>query len=222
VDVLPVCPRPTPCLSAPAWGQGPLPRALSATPRGPIHLDDSPLRGGPHDSPPGGGAGHAILGIPSPLLAHRARIAGPPRTRGRTPGPRCRVHRTMTARIPLPRRGRPHDQGRPSLVRTGAAPGPHTGKPGGQPSWPARHTRKGPPPWLLAAGTATPLKRGIVTVRHMAPTLGEPDSPEICPTNAYFKMFRWRPTCDHLVAHHAQLQFQYFPGIRNPPGRAPT
>jgi len=61
-----------------------------------------------------------------------------------------------------------------------------------------------------------------VTVRHMAPTLGEPDSPEICPTNAYFKLFRWRPACDHLVAHQPQPQSQYFPGIRNPPERAPT
>jgi len=61
-----------------------------------------------------------------------------------------------------------------------------------------------------------------VTVRHMAPTLRDPDSPEICPTNTYFKLFRWRPTCDHLVAHQPQPQSQYFPGIHNPLERAPT
>jgi len=61
-----------------------------------------------------------------------------------------------------------------------------------------------------------------VTVRHMAPTLREPDFPEICPTNACFKLLRWRPTCDHLVAHQPQPELQYFPGIRNPPERAPT
>ena len=62
----------------------------------------------------------------------------------------------------------------------------------------------------------------FVTVRHMAPTLRDPDSPEICPTNAYFKLFRWRPTCAHLVAHQPQPQSQYFPGIHNPLERAPT
>jgi len=61
------------------------------------------------------------------------------------------------------------------------------------------------------------LPLGGVTVRHMASRLGEPDSPEICPTTIYFKSFRWRPTCDHLVAHQPQPQSQYFPGIRNPP-----
>ena len=61
-----------------------------------------------------------------------------------------------------------------------------------------------------------------VTIRHMAPTLRDPDSPEICPTTAYFKLFRCRPTCDHLVAHQPQPQSQYFPGIRNPPEQAPT
>jgi len=65
------------------------------------------------------------------LLARRARLEGPPRTSGRTPGPRRRIHRTSTARTPLPRRGRPHNPGRPPLARTGAAPGPHTGEPGG-------------------------------------------------------------------------------------------
>jgi len=45
-----------------------------------------------------------------------------------------------------------------------------------------------------------------VTVRHMAPILGEPDSPEICPTTTYVKLFRWRPTCNHLVAHQPQPQ----------------
>ena len=61
-----------------------------------------------------------------------------------------------------------------------------------------------------------------MTVRHMAPTLRDPDSLEICPTNAYFILFRWRPTCDHLVAHQPQPQSQYFPGIRNPLERDPT
>jgi len=56
-----------------------------------------------------------------------------------------------------------------------------------------------------------------VTVRHMAPKLGEPDCPEICPTTTYFKLFHWRPTCDHLVAHQPQPQSRYFPGIRDPP-----
>jgi len=51
-------------------------------------------------------------------------------------------------------------------------------------------TRASPPPCLWAARTATRLEGGIVTVRHMAPTLGEPDSPEICPTTTYFKLFR--------------------------------
>ena len=51
-------------------------------------------------------------------------------------------------------------------------------------------------------------EKARVTVRYMAPTLGEPDSPEICPTNAYFKLFRWRPTRDHLVAHQPQPQSQ--------------
>jgi len=58
-------------------------------------------------------------------------------------------------------------------------------------------------------------------VRHMAPTLGEPDSPEICPTTAYFKLFRWRPICDHLVAHQPQPQSQYFPGIQVTPPSGP-
>jgi len=53
----------------------------------------------------------------------------------------------------------------------------------------------------------------------MSPTLGEPDSPEICLATAYIKLFRWRPTSDHLVAHQPQPQSQYFPGIRHP-GRA--
>jgi len=54
----------------------------------------------------------------------------------------------------------------------------------------------------------------------MAPTLGEPDSPEICPTTTYFKLFRRRPTCDHLVAHQPQPQSQHFPGICNPPSES--
>ena len=63
---------------------------------------------------------------------------------------------------------------------------------------------------------------GTVTVRHMVPILGEPDSPIICPTTTYFKFFRSRPTCDHLVTHQPQPQSQYFPGIRNSPERAPS
>jgi len=61
-----------------------------------------------------------------------------------------------------------------------------------------------------------------VTVRHLAPTLGEPDSPEKFPTNTFFKLFRWRPTCDHLVPHQPQPQPQYFPKLRNFPEQAPT
>ena len=138
--------------------RGPYPG--SPQPRGARHSPWMTLhRGGPTRQPPGwGGGGGAILG--TPLLANRARCAGPPRTRGRTPGPRRRVHRTSTARTPLPLRGRPQDPGRPPLARTGAAPGPRTGEPGGKPSWPARHTRAGPPPCLWAAGTATPLEKG--------------------------------------------------------------
>ena len=79
-------------------------------------------------------------------------------------------------------------------------------------------SRGGRPPPLMGAAASLP----FVTVRQMAPTLRDPDSPEICPTNAYFKLFRWRPTCDHLVAHQPQPQSQYFPGIRNPRERAPT
>ena len=48
---------------------------------------------------------------PALLLAHRARLAGPPRKRGNTPGPRCRVHRTATACTPLPGWGRPPRSG---------------------------------------------------------------------------------------------------------------
>jgi len=73
-----------------------------------------------------------------------------------------------------------------------------------------------------SSGGETPQLVKSVTVRHTAPTLRDPDSPEICPTDAYFKLFRWRPTCTHLVAHQPQLQFQYFPGIHNPLERAPT
>jgi len=54
-------------------------------------------------------------------------------------------------------------------------------------------------------------KARLLTVRHMAPTLGEPDSPEICRTNTYFKLFRLRPTCDHLVAHQPLPQSHIFP-----------
>jgi len=50
----------------------------------------------------------------------------------------------------------------------------------------------------------------------MAHTLGEPNSLKICPATAYIQLFRWRPTCDHLVAHQPQPQPQNFPGIRNP------
>jgi len=152
----------------------PQPRPAGHSPWMTLHM-----RGTARQPPGWGDGGGAVLG--TPLLAHRARLAGPPRARGRTPGPRRRGQRTATARTPLPRRGRPHDRGRPPLARAGAAPGPHTWEPGGKPSCPARHTRAGPAPWLWAAGTATPLEGGIVTVRHMAPTLGEPDSPELCP-----------------------------------------
>jgi len=44
---------------------------------------------------------------PPSLLAHRARLAGQLRTRGRNPGPRRRVHRTATARTPLAPAGEP-------------------------------------------------------------------------------------------------------------------
>ena len=201
--------------------RGRYPGSSQPLPRGPPPLDDSSQGGGPARQPPEWeGGGGAILG--TPLLAQWARLVGPPRTRGRTACPRRRVHRTATARTPLPRRGCPHDPGRPPLERIGAASGPYTGDPGGYLSWPARHTRAGPALCLWATGAETSLKKRIVTVRHMAPTLGEPDSPEICPTTTYFKLFRWRPACDHLVAHQPQPQSQYFPGIRNPPERAPT
>jgi len=58
----------------------------------------------------------------------------------------------------------------------------------------------------------------VVTVRHMAPTPREPDSTKICPTTAHSKLFRWRPTCDALVAYQPEPRSQYLPGIRNPPG----
>jgi len=103
----------------------PTPRA---TPPGRLPIGE---RGARTTAPTVGGRGGMPYWAPAPLLAHRARLAGPPRTRGKTPGPRCRVNRTATARSPLRRRGRPHDPGQPSMARTGAAPGPHTGEPGG-------------------------------------------------------------------------------------------
>jgi len=219
VDGRPDRPPLTPLFMSP-WGRAAAPpRAPAAPPRGPLPLNDSP-QGGAGKTAPRGGGGGAILG--ALLLANRARLAGPAPDARPRPWHPTTVSTARRRRVPpCPRRERPHDRGRPPLAMTGAAPGPHTGEPAGQPSWPARHTRAGPPPWLWAAGTATPLEEGIVTVRHIAPTLGEPDFPEVCPTTAYFKLFRWRPTCDHLVAHQAQPRSQYFPGIRSPPGRAP-
>jgi len=61
-----------------------------------------------------------------------------------------------------------------------------------------------------------------VTNHHMALTLGKLDSPEICPTTAYFKLFCWQANCDHLMGHQPQPQSHYFPGTRNPLERAPT
>jgi len=159
---------------------------------------------------------------PAPLLAHRARLAGPPRTRGNTPGPRCRVRRTATARTPCPGKGAPTIRGSHRWRGPGQHPGPTLGSPAASCPRPPATLGRARPSWLWASGTATPFEGGIVTVRHMAPTLREPDSPEICPTNSYFKLFCWRPSCDHLVAHQPQPQSQYFPGIRNPLERAPT
>ena len=200
-------------------GQGPPRASRSPAPRAtpPGRLSTG---GGPRDSPRGGRRGRHT---PRPPVGPLSTVSGPaPDTRPHPwhPAAVSRARRRWVP--PCPRRMPPHDPGRPPLAMTGAAPGPHTEEPAGKPSWPARHTRAGPPPWLWAAGTATPLEGGIVTVRHMAPTLGEPDSPKICPTTTDFKLFRWRPTCDHLVAHQPELRAQYIPGTSNPPGRAPT
>jgi len=204
------------------WGQGPLPRAPSAPPRGPLPLDDSP-RGGAARQPPRRGGGRMPYWAPAPLLARRARLAGPPRTRGSTPGSRGRVHHTATARTPLPRRGgAPTIRGRHRWRGPGQHPGATLGSPAASCPGPPATLGRARPPWLWAAGTAIPLEGGIVTVRHMALTLRDPCSPELCPANAYFNLFRWRPTCDHLVAHQPQPQPQYFPGIRNSLERAPT
>jgi len=150
----PACPLfMSPCVGTVALTPSPRSPAPRATPPGCLSTGGG--GGGPHDSPPGEGAGDAILGTP-PLLARRARLAGPPRTRGRTPGPRRRVRRTVTARTPLPRRGRPHDPGRPSPARTGAAPGPYTGEPAA--------SRPGPPTTLVRArapGSGPPRRRRL-------------------------------------------------------------
>jgi len=77
----------------------------------------------------------------------------------------------------------------------------------------ARHTKRHMNEGTAKKGPELVRQHGV-TVHHMAPTLGEPDSPKICPTTTYFKLFRWRPTCDHHVAHQPQPQSQYFSGIR--------
>ena len=126
------------------WGQGPLPRAPSAPPRGPLPLDDSPRGGGRATAPQVGGGGRMPYWAPAPLLARRARLAGPRRTRGSTPGSRGRVHHTATARTPLPRRGgAPTIRGRHRWRGPGQHPGPTLGSP------PA--SRPGPPATLVRA-----------------------------------------------------------------------
>jgi len=90
-------------------GQGPLPRAPSAPPRGPLPLDDSPLGGGgPARQPPRwGGGGDAILGTRPPV--------GPPSTVS-GPAPDTRQHPWP----PLP--GPPYGDGAYPLAPAGAPP----------------------------------------------------------------------------------------------------
>jgi len=91
VDGRPVRHPPTP-LRMSAWVRvgaphgPPQPRPAGHSPWTTLH------RGKAARQPPRGGGGGAIHG--APLLAHRARFAGPPRTRGRAPGtpPPCPPH----------------------------------------------------------------------------------------------------------------------------------
>jgi len=87
-------------------------------------------RGELQDSPPGGGAG-APYWAPF-LVAHQARLAGPLRTRRRTPGfpPPCPPHGDGAYPV-TPGRSALTIRGGPSLAMTGAAPGHHTGEPAG-------------------------------------------------------------------------------------------
>jgi len=91
------------------WGQGPLPRAPSDPPRGPLPLDDSPLGGGgaARQPPRWGGGGDAILGTCPPV--------GPPGTVS-GPAPDARQHPWP----PLP--CRPYGDGAYPLAPAGAPP----------------------------------------------------------------------------------------------------
>ena len=208
------------CVGTGAPTPGPLSPTLRATPPGRLPTGGGAAR---TTAPQVEGAGRMPYWAPALLLAHRARLAGPPRKRGNTPGPRCRVHRTATACTPLPRWGRP--------PRSGAAIAGEDRGSTRAPHWGARRLAVlarpphlgGPAPLALGRRGGDPFRRGNCDgPSHGPPTPRKPDSPEICLTNAYFKLFRWRPTCDQLVAYQPQPQSQYFPGIRNPPERAPT
>jgi len=197
---------------------------------------------GAQDSRFRGGPGGAIPGAP-PL----ARYLWPtPATQA--PLTRPRVPRPVTASAPLAPAGPPHDPGRPPPAPTGTAPGPHTGgmpvsRPGppktlgqvcplalgrrdGDPfrrgncdgRMPGPHTRRTSP---------LPVKRAHVGSRHGRSEPVRPKRPlalarEICPTEAYFKSFRWRSTWDRPVAHQPQPRSRDFPGTGKSPGRPPV
>jgi len=224
VDGVPVCPPPTPFYEPLCGDRGPYPGPPQPHPAGhsPWTTPHGGGRGGPNDSPPGGGGGgDAILGTRSPV--------GPPGTVS-GPAPDTRQHPWPPLLCP------PYGDGSHPLAPAGAPPrsgAAIAGEDRGStraPHWAARRlallARRphsgGPAPLALGLREGDPFSRGNCDGPSHGPHTPGTRFPEICPTNAYFKLFRWRPPCDHLVAHQPQPQSQYFPGIRNPPERAPT
>ena len=72
-----------------------------------------------------------------------------------------------------------------------------------------------------------PVKRGHVNSRHGRSDPISPKRPlalarEICPTDTYFESFRWRSTCNHLVAHQPQPRSRDFPRTSESLGRPPV
>jgi len=164
------------------WGQGPLPRAPSASPRGPLALDDSPLEGGGArtTTPQVGGRWECQPGHPPPCWptghGKRARAG-----HAATPLAPAAVSSVRQWRVPAcPGGGAPTIRGSHHWRGPGQQhPGPTLGSPAASCPGPpatlgrARPSGSGPPGWR-------PLQKGELR-RSVTwpPTLREPDSSEI-------------------------------------------
>ena len=156
----------------------------------------TPHGGGAARQPPRWGGGRMPYWAPAPLLARRARLAGPRRTRGSTPGSHGRVHHTATARTPLPRRGgAPTIRGRHRWRGPGQHPGPTLESPAASCPGPPAPLGRARPPLALGRRDGDPFRRGNCD----GPSLGPHTPGSRFPGNMpHSRMFQMVPLATHL------------------------